>query len=126
MIQYLRTSPYPVRSGAHGNTAFACVLALDYAQCANDAAFIEIISDAATRWYFKDSNYPVAYEPSADDFLSPGLIEALLMKRILPSDEFSEWIGRFLPRDLGPLGRPPKVTDHADAKQSHLDGLCLS
>ena len=26
----------------------------------------------------------------------------------------------------GPLTRPPTVLDHADAKQSHLDGLCLS
>jgi hypothetical protein len=121
--KYLQASPYPVRSGAHGNTAFACVLALDYAQAGTLRSAIEA---AARRWYLDDRDYPVAYEPSADDFLSPGLIEALLMKRVLPSDKFSEWIGRFLPRDLGPLGRPPKVTDHADAKQSHLDGLCLS
>ena len=31
-----------------------------------------------------------------------------------------------LAADLGPLSRPPTVIDHADAKQSHLDGLCLS
>ena len=48
------------------------------------------------------------------------------MKRVLPPAEFEPWLSRFLPRDLGPLAEPPRVTDHADAKQSHLDGLCLS
>jgi Protein of unknown function (DUF2891) len=125
-ISYLRTSPYPVRAGTHGNTAFACVLALDYARAAGDRALAEVIHDAARRWYFADRDYPVAYEPSGDDFLSPALVEALLMKRILPDGEFGEWLNRFLPPELGPLSRPPTVLDHADAKQSHLDGLCLS
>jgi hypothetical protein len=124
--QHLRTSPYPVRAGTHGNSAFACVLALDYAQVAGDAALTQVVHDAARRWYFTDRDYPVAYEPSADDFLSPALVEAVLMKSVLPFQEFSTWVKRFLPNDLGPIAQPPKVTDHADAKQSHLDGLCLS
>lgn len=124
--QYARTSPYPVRAGAHGNTAFACVLALDYAQSAGSSELERAIGDAARRWYLNDRHYPVAYEPSADDFLSPALVEAVLMKAVLPPTEFSAWMKTFLPRDLGPLAQPPKVTDHADAKQSHLDGLCLS
>ena len=123
---YVRTSPYPVRAGTHGNTAFACVLALDYAQAAGDKGLAETIQDAARRWYFEDRDYPAAYEPSGDDFLSPALVEALLMKRVLSTLEFSAWLERFLPPDLGPLSRPPRVIDHADAKQSHLDGLCLS
>jgi hypothetical protein len=126
LISYLRSSPYPVRSGAHGNTAFACVLALDYAQASGDAGLAEVIEEAARRWYFNDRDYPVAYEPSADDFLSPALVEAVLMKSVLPMPEFSAWLERFMPRDLGPLARPPEVVNHADAKQSHLDGLCLS
>jgi hypothetical protein len=48
------------------------------------------------------------------------------MQRVLGAAEFSTWMTRFLPRGVGPLGAPPKVLDHADAKQSHLDGLCLS
>jgi hypothetical protein len=123
---HLRKSPYPVRAGTHGNTAFACVLALDYAQAAADTGLAEVIEDAARRWYFNDRDYPLAYEPSGDDFLSPALVEALLMKRVLPAPEFSAWVDRFLPTDLGPLSRPPTVIDHRDAKQSHLDGLCLS
>lgn len=126
LARYLRSSPYPVRAGAHGNTAFACVLALDYARTSRDAALEGEIESAARRWYLKDRDYPVAYEPSADDFLSAGLMEALLMKEVLPADEFSAWRSAFLGSGLGPLAHPPKVTDHADAKQSHLDGLCLS
>jgi hypothetical protein len=126
LVHYLRKSPYPVRAGTHGNTAFACVLALDYAQAARDPSLEEAIRDTARRWYLDDRDYPVAYEPSADDFLSPALVEAVLMKAVLPALEFAAWLKAFLPPDLGPLARAPNVTDHADAKQSHLDGLCLS
>ena len=122
---YVRGSPYPVRAGTHGNTAFACLLALDYGR-ATRLELTKVIEEAARRWYLNDRDYPVAYEPSADDFLSGALVEAFLMKEVLPAAEFSAWLGRFLPGDLGPLAQPPKVADHADAKQSHLDGLCLS
>lgn len=123
--RYLKTSPYPVRAGTHGNTAFACILALDYART-TQSALEGVIQETARRWYLNDRDYPLAYEPSADDFLSPALVEALLMKEVLLAAEFSGWLQRFLPRDLGPLAQPPQVIDHADAKQSHLDGLCLS
>ena len=124
--RYLRTSPYPVRAGTHGNTAFACLLGLGYAHAAADVALEEAIHEAARRWYIDDRDYPVAYEPSADDFLSSGLVEAVLMKAVLQPSEFSAWLTSFRPQDLGPLARAPTVTDHADPKQSHLDGLCLS
>ncbi len=116
--RYIRDLPYPVRAGTHGNTAFACILALDY-------GMRDEIEAAARRWYLADRDYPVAYEPSADDFLSPALVEAVLMKRVLDGREFEAWFKGFLPAP-GPLGTPPRVIDHADAKQSHLDGLCLS
>jgi hypothetical protein len=124
--KYIQGSPYPVRAGTHGNTAFACVLALDYAQAAKDPLLKRDIQAAAKRWYLTDRDYPVRYEPSADDFLSPALVEALLMKKVLSEEEFPGWLSQFLPADLGRLAEPPAVTDHADAKQSHLDGLCLS
>jgi hypothetical protein len=118
MKDYLEKLPYPVRAGTHGNTAFACILALEY-------GMQDTIRAAARRWYLADRDYPVAYEPSADDFLSPALVEAVLMKQVLDPREFAVWMKGFLP-DLGPLAAPPRVTDHADPKQSHLDGLCLS
>jgi hypothetical protein len=116
--RYIESLPYPVRAGTHGNTAFACILALDY-------GLKEDIRAAARRWYLHDRDYPVAYEPSGDDFLSPALVEALLMKQVLEEKEFRAWLKTFLPA-FGPLAEPPRVTDHADPKQSHLDGLCLS
>jgi hypothetical protein len=125
-MDFYAASAYPVRAGTHGNTAFASILALDYARTAGRGDLATAIVAAARHWYLGDRDYPVAYEPSADDFLSPALVEALLMKRILPDEEFREWLNRFLPAELGPVSRPPKVIDHADAKQSHLDGLCLS
>jgi Protein of unknown function (DUF2891) len=123
---YLDRTPYAVRAGTHGNTAFACILALDYARAAANTELEAAIDEAAQRWYSKDRDYPVDYEPSGDDFLSPALVEALLMKRVLPAAAFATWMKRFLPGQLGPLAEPPTVIDHADAKQSHLDGLCLS
>jgi hypothetical protein len=123
---YLRMSPYPVRAGAHGNTAFACVLALDYARAAGDAALEFEIRKSARRWYGADRNAPIAYEPSLDDFLSPSLMEAALMARVLDAGEFHPWLLRFAPEGFGALAEPPTVLDHADPKQSHLDGLCFT
>jgi hypothetical protein len=123
---YVRTSPYPVRAGTHGNTAFACLLAVDYSNARRSPGLKHEIEQAARRWYLDDRDCPVAYEPSGDDFLSPALVEALLMKELLSPAEFAGWLQRFVPEGLGPLAQPPEVVDHADAKQSHLDGLCLS
>jgi hypothetical protein len=119
---YIRTLPYPVRAGTHGNSAFACVLALDYALATSDTGLKGDIEAAARRWFLADRDYPVTYEPSGEDFLSPALVEAVLMKQVLGDPG---WLRDFLPA-WGALAEPPKVLDHADAKQSHLDGLCLS
>lgn len=123
---FLAMSPYPIRAGSHGNTAFACLLALDYARSAADAALEFEIRKAARRWYGSDRDAPLAYEPSLDDFLSPSLVEAVLMMQLLEPAEFGAWLNRFLPAGFGKLAEPPVVADHADPKQSHLDGLCLS
>jgi hypothetical protein len=120
------TAPYPVRNGSHGNTAFASLLALDYARRAGDAALVAAIEQAARRWYGSDRDAPIAYEPSLDDFLSPALIEAALMSEILPANGFRAWLETFLAALPGPLAKPPVVTDRSDAKQAHLDGLSLS
>jgi hypothetical protein len=118
-------APYPVRAGTHGNTAFACLLALDYARVL-DGDLTRFIGEAARRWYAKDRDAPLAYEPSLDEFLSPALVEAALMKEILPAGEFDAWLAAFLPAGLGPLADPARGFDRTDAKQVHLDGLSLS
>jgi hypothetical protein len=126
MTQYLGAAPYPVRAGSHGNSAFACLLALDYARTAQDAALEAAILHAARRWFERDRDAPLAYEPSLDDFLSPSLVEAALMQEIFEPSEFGRWLTGFFPAGTAPLAEPPRVTDRGDPKQSHLDGLCLS
>ena len=125
MARFVNGAPYPIRAGTHGNTAFAGLLALDYARVAKDAALEDAIRMAARRWYGADRNAPLAYEPSLDEFLSPALIEAALMREILPGTEFAGWLKAFLPSGIEEL-KPPLVADRTDAKQSHLDGLGLS
>jgi hypothetical protein len=119
-------APYPVRTGTHGNTAFACLLALDYARAHKDADLEASVGKAAQRWYGADRDAPVAYEPSLDEFLSPALVTAALMKEVLPPAGFSAWMSGFMPAGIGPLAEPPAGFDRADAKQVHLDGLSLS
>jgi DUF2891 family protein len=125
MASFVGGAPYPIRAGAHGNTAFACVLALDYARTAGDRTLEEAIKSAALRWYARDRDAPLAYEPSLDDFLSPALIEAALMQEVMPPHQFSAWSKGFFGTDPSRL-KPPTVTDRADPKQAHLDGLALS
>lgn len=125
MANFVKAAPYPIRAGSHGNTAFACLLSLDYARTAGDGNLENEIRIAAVRWYRDDRDAPLAYEPSLDDFLSPSLVEAALMKEVLPSEEFGGWLRGFLPSGVERL-QTPRVVDRADPKQSHLDGLALS
>ena len=126
MGDFVAQAPYPIRAGSHYNTAFACVLSLDYARASGDLPLEMEIRKAAKRWYGNDRDAPISYEPSLDDFLSPSLVEAVLMKQLLDPAEFARWLNRFLPSGMGPLAEPPQVADRRDAKQAHLDGLCLS
>jgi hypothetical protein len=124
--RYVSAAPYPVRAGSHGDSAFACLLALDYARAAADTALEFEIRKSARRWYERDRNAPLAYEPSLDDFLSPVLCETLLLRQVMPENEFWPWLERFAPQGFGPLGEPPEGYDPADPKHSHLDGLCFT
>jgi hypothetical protein len=125
MAAFAMGAPYPIRAGAHGNTAFACLLSLDYARAASDRALEAAIRDAARRWYLDDRDAPLGYEPSLDEFLSPTLVEAVLMKETLEPVDFQAWQQGFLTKDVTSLPLPT-VADRSDAKQSHLDGLALS
>jgi len=125
MARFVGGAPYPIRAGGHGNTAFACLLSLDYSRTAKDKALESEIKAAALRWYRDDREAPLAYEPSLDDFLSPALVEATLMQEVMAPEPFRAWQKAFLPSGAGGL-EPPTVADRADPKQSHLDGLALS
>ncbi len=125
---YLPRLTYPVRVGAHGNIAFALVLALHWAK-AHDPALTTQIGDYAVR-VFGDDRDCQAWEPGGDEFLSPALVEAALMSEVLDPIAFANWFEAFLPR-LGKrepvtLFTPAFVSDRSDGKIAHLDGLNLS
>jgi hypothetical protein len=123
-LDWLRGTPYPQRSGTHGNSAFAGVLLHDAASASGDDDLRDALEAAARRWYAGDGAYAAWLEPSASDFLSPGLVEADLMARIL-GDRLPAWIDGFLV-DPEPLTVPAEVPDRTDPHGVHLDGLNLS
>lgn len=127
-IDFLARAEYPVRAGSHGNSAFALVLAADYARRHQHRALAQAIAACAASWFGKDRRYPAAYEPSGDDFLSPGLCEALLMAATLPGCDFGDWWEAFVPAHdaLARWLLPVEVSDASDPKIVHLHGLNLS
>ncbi|HWT12869.1 MAG TPA: DUF2891 domain-containing protein [Allosphingosinicella sp.] len=125
---YLPRLTYPIRAGTHFNTAFALILALDWAE-ANDGNLASLIRARAADYYGEDRDCP-GWEPGGDDFLSPALSEALLLRRVLAPEDFRRWFDAFLP-DLAAgvprsLFRPAFVSDRSDGKIAHLDGVNLS
>jgi hypothetical protein len=114
---------HPIRAGEHSNTAFSIGLMLDYAHATDNTAFGKLVESRARDYYLKDKACPVNYEPSGEDFLSPCLAEADVVRRLLPPDELARWLTAFLPRiDL----EPTRVSDPSDGKLYHLAGLNLS
>lgn len=119
---------YPIRHGIHSNSAFALVLAHEWAKGRRDglAALIE----SRLRDWFGEDRAAQAWEPSGDEFLSPTLTEALAMSRVLPPAEFAAWFDAFLPRIAEGCPQtllvPAFVSDRTDGKIAHLDGLNLS
>jgi hypothetical protein len=120
----------PIRIGEHGQTAFAMGLMLDYARSRHREQFAELIVSKARQFYLHDKACPLAYEPSGEDFLSPCLGEADLMRRVLPRAGFGSWLSAFLPQ-VNKSGSaswllPVVSPDPSDPKLAHLDGLNLS
>src|SRR5213593_2736416 len=133
---WLTKLSHPVRIGEHDQTAFGLGLMLEYARATGDEAFAKLVTDSARKFFLADKNCPLAYEPSGEDFLSPCLAEADVMRRVLSPGEFAKWLKDFLPQiPAAPLQseRPtidwlPVVVspDPSDPKLAHLDGLNLS
>jgi hypothetical protein len=121
---------HPVRIGEHDQTAFGLGLILDYARAKSDEAFAKLAADSARKFFLADKNCPLNYEPSGEDFLSPSLGEADVMRRVLAQAEFANWLKGFMPQipttgkaDWLPVTISP---DPSDPKLAHLDGLNLS
>jgi len=130
LTAWLPKLSHPVRIGEHAQTAFALGLMLDYARSTGNESFTRMLIDRARKFYLADKNCPMAYEPSGEDFLSPCLAEADVMRRVLAPPEFGRWLKDFLPQvpetakaDWLPVVVSP---DPSDPKLAHLDGLNLS
>ncbi|MEP3029716.1 MAG: DUF2891 domain-containing protein [Erythrobacter sp.] len=121
---------YPIRLGTHNQTAFAFGLMLDYANGTGNDALAAEITERVLAFHRDDVNCPLAYEPSGEDFLSPCLMEADLMRRVLSQAEFDSWLSEFLPQipldGSGDWIEPGIVLDASDGKLVHLDGVNLS
>ena len=129
-IRYLRNLTHPVRHGVHGNTAVAVALALGHARAHDDQELKLLCTSRSAYWFGHDTDYPAHYEPSGEDFFSPCLVEAGLMARILPREQFLKWFDRFLPRlaqgQPASLLLPVPVSNLTDPKIAHLIGLNLN
>ena len=127
---FLPKQTYPIRTGVHPNTAFALGFVLDYARATKDEKLAELVMKRSRDYYGKDAAYPAAWEPGGEDFLSPGLEEADLMRRVMGREEFAAWFHNFLPdiadESKSSLLQPAIVGDRSDPKLVHLDGLNLS
>ena len=125
---FLPKLTYPIRTGTHGNSAFALTLAHDWAE-AHDPALAAQIGDTAKAWFNADRGCQ-AWEPGGDEFLSSALSEAMLMSRLLDRTTFTAWFDTFLPEAAmqrpATLFTPATVSDRTDGKIAHLDGLNLS
>lgn len=127
LSEYLSRLTVPVRSGTHDNTAYAMIHALDYAQATQHEAFARLLMERALTFYQADRRCPVAYEPSGEDFISPCLVEADLMRRVMTQSDFARWLQDFLPAVDSPafdrLRAPVEVRDLRDPRIGHLIGL---
>lgn len=123
-LEWLPRQAYPIRSGTHANTAFGLALALDYAQALKRGELEAALREKALAWYAADRGCPAAWEPGGNDFLSPCLVEADLMRRVAP--DFTAWFAAFLPELPEALRTPVGVSDRTDGQLAHLDGLNLS
>ena len=134
LTTWLPKLSHPLRAGEHDQTAFGLGLMFDYARTTKNEAFAKLIRDSAKKFFLADKNCPLAYEPSGEDFLSPCLGEADLMRRVLPQNEFASWLKQFMTQI--PVGREGSENadwlrvaispDPSDPKLAHLDGLNLS
>jgi hypothetical protein len=130
LTTWLPKLSHPVRIGENDKTDFALGLIVYSARKKKHDSLARLAASSAKKFFFSDKDCPLAYEPSGEDFLSPCLAEADVMRRVLPPYEFGRWLKFFLPQIptmknvvwLKPVSSP----DPSDPKLAHLDGLNLS
>ncbi len=125
-IDFLPRQTYPIRTGVHPNTAFGIAFALDFARTTGNEELETVLVERGKKYFASDTDYPANWEPGGEDFFSPALMEADLMRRVLGPAEFAEWFDGFLPTIPEEIITPATVADRTDPKIVHLDGLNLS
>ncbi len=124
-VRWLRRLSVPIRAGEHSQSAFAMGLVLDWCRVAGDDDLRRLAIDKAVAFHAAETDWPFRLEPSAYDFLSPGLASADLLRRVWHGETFTAWLGTFLgaqPLSLAPLA----CVDSSSGKLSHWEGLNLS
>ncbi|CAN0252546.1 unnamed protein product [Chrysoparadoxa australica] len=102
---------------------------LDWTKTAGKKEFEALLTSRVNDYYQDDTQCPLAYEPSGQDFLSPCLAEADLMRRVMSKKDYSQWLSAFFPSLTARTSNwlaPATVTDKTDGKLAHLDGLNIS
>lgn len=118
---------FPIRSGAHANTAFSLRLVIEAARRRGDDQAAAGLASAACRMY--GDSHVLAWDgaPSGDAFLTPELTEAALMADVLPAAEFAGWLDSVLPDPARAAWDLPGFSpDAADPGTVHLEGLLVS
>ncbi|EIZ4291402.1 DUF2891 domain-containing protein [Campylobacter jejuni] len=127
--EFLPKMDYPIRVGTHFNSSFALYFALEYARFKKDQELEYCIIQSAKKWFLNDKNMQ-ALEPCGDEFLSPVLMEAVLLSAVLHKNDFVKFFKAYLPnleaKEPATLFTPVSVSDRSDGKIVHLDGLNLS
>ncbi|MBA4030034.1 MAG: DUF2891 domain-containing protein [Planctomyces sp.] len=131
-LNWIQALQRPIRTGEHNQTAFSLGFALDYARARGDLELERAIVEKSLTWHLTDERNPLAFEPSAHDFLSPSLGVADLLSRCIETPEaFADWLARAFPEwhaHPGSARQWPTVgsSDRVDGKAAHLDGLAFS
>ena len=130
VLDWLPRAGRPVRDGTHASTAFALGLLLDAAPALGRDDLTDAITAYVGERFVPDRDAPLVWEPSGQDFLSPGLSEADLVRRVLDPAAFGGWLDDFWPGLAAGLPQnllaPVQVRDRTDGQLGHLDGLNLS
>ncbi|WP_104088582.1 MULTISPECIES: DUF2891 family protein [unclassified Cryobacterium] len=127
-VAWAGKAEWPVRHGLHTNTAFGLGLMLDAFRALGRADAAAACETATLAWFEADADWPGDWEMSGQDFLSAGLSEADLLRRVLAPEQFDAWFVSFLPSLTADsrIVRPFRVTDETDGYLVHLHGLNLS
>jgi hypothetical protein len=128
--RWLAALRYPVRSGTHNQTAFALTLLCDATSADEDGELQQAVHHRALALFAADADAALHFEPSGEDFLSPSLMEADLLRRVMPAQQFAQWLLQFLPHIPATASDHwlacAEVADETDGRAVHLHGLNLS